>query len=152
MITFFGTVQRIFMYFSGSTSRWDKLITVIKITLKAHCETRWSSKKRAVSALCTNIKDIHAVLQNISKDSSCNIDTVSGASVLISQITFKFLCPLHIWNKVLSNIDKINCSLQTKNISIDCAHKMIKGLVNIIKNMRDNGIASYVDVATILAI
>ncbi|KAF0712785.1 zinc finger MYM-type protein 1-like [Aphis craccivora] len=32
MITFLGTVKRIFT----STTRWDKLTTVIKMTLKAH--------------------------------------------------------------------------------------------------------------------
>jgi len=90
MITFFGTVQRIFTFFSGSTAKWDKLITVIKIKLKAHCETRWSSKKHAVSALCKNIKYIYIVLQNISNDPSCNNDTVSGATILLKQITFKF--------------------------------------------------------------
>jgi len=68
MITFFGTVQRNFMVFCGSTTRWDKFITVIKITLKANCETRWSSKKHAVSAPCKNIKDIYLVLQDISND------------------------------------------------------------------------------------
>ncbi|XP_022177474.1 zinc finger MYM-type protein 1-like [Myzus persicae] len=152
MITFFGTVQRIFTFFSGSTTRWDKLLTVIKITLKAHCETRWSSKKHAVSALFKNIKDIYIVLQNISNDPSCNNDTVSGATVLLKQITFKFLCLLHIWNDILSSIDKINCSLQSKNISIDTAYKIIKGLVNIIKNLRNSGIASYVEVAKHIAV
>jgi len=46
----------------------------------------------------------------------------------------------------------MNCSLQSKNISIDTAYKMIKGLVNIIKNLRNSGIASYVEVAKNIAI
>lgn len=152
MITFFGTVQKISTFFSGSTTRWDKLTSFIKMTLKAHCETRWSSKKRPISALCQNIKYIYIVLQNISNDSSCNKDTVSGASVLLNQITSKFLCLLHIWNDILSNIDRINCSLQSKNTSIDTAYKMIKGLVNTITNLRNSGIAFYVEVSKNIAI
>lgn len=122
MVTFFGIVQRIFVYFSG---RWDKLMAVLKITLKAHCETRWSSKKRAITALCTHIKDIFIVLQSISNDSSNNIETISGANNLLVQINIKFICILHVWNDILIDIDKVNCSLQSKNMSIDCANIML---------------------------
>jgi len=38
--TFFGIVQKMYIYFSGSTSRWEKLKSVINVTLKLHCETR----------------------------------------------------------------------------------------------------------------
>jgi len=41
IITFFGVIQKLFTYFSGSTSRWEK----IKNILKSHCETRWFTKK-----------------------------------------------------------------------------------------------------------
>jgi len=36
MITFFDVLQQIFVYFSGSTSRWERLNTVTKVTLKLH--------------------------------------------------------------------------------------------------------------------
>lgn len=49
MIMIFETVQRMFTYFSVSTLRWYKLITVIKIILKSHLGTRWPLKNRAVS-------------------------------------------------------------------------------------------------------
>lgn len=75
MVTFFGIVQRMFTYFSGSTGRWDKLNPVLKITLKSHGETRRSTKKCAITAICTQIKDIYVLLQNISN----NIETISGA-------------------------------------------------------------------------
>lgn len=78
-------------------------------------------------------------MQNISNDPRCNNDTVSGASVLLKQITFKLFCLLHIWTDILSNIDRINNSLQSKNTSIDTAYKMIKGLVNTVKNLRNSG-------------
>jgi len=34
IITFFGVIQKLFTYFSGSTSRWEKIKNVLKITLK----------------------------------------------------------------------------------------------------------------------
>uniref|UniRef100_A0A2S2QTP2 Zinc finger MYM-type protein 1 n=1 Tax=Sipha flava TaxID=143950 RepID=A0A2S2QTP2_9HEMI len=152
MVTFFGTVQRMFTYFSGSTGRWDKLMTALKITLKGHCDTRWSSKRRAITALCTHINDIYVLLQNISKDSSNNTETISGAKILLEQINVKFICLLHVWKDILVNIDKVNCSLQSKNISIDCANIMLKGLLTIMKQMRDTGIKNYVKISTNLAV
>ena len=50
MITVFGIVQRIFTFFSGSIARWSKLMEVLKVTLKGHSDTRWSSKARAVKS------------------------------------------------------------------------------------------------------
>jgi len=38
--TFFGIVQKVYTYFSGSTSRWEKLKTVINVTLKSHSDIR----------------------------------------------------------------------------------------------------------------
>lgn len=35
IITFFGIVQKIYTYFSESTSRWDKLKIALKVTLKS---------------------------------------------------------------------------------------------------------------------
>ncbi|CAH0563006.1 unnamed protein product [Brassicogethes aeneus] len=43
MVTFFGTLQHIFTYFSGSTQRWEALSN-LKLTLNGHSDTRWSSK------------------------------------------------------------------------------------------------------------
>lgn len=137
VVTFFGIVHRRFTYFSGSTGRWDKLNAVLKITLKSHCETRWSSMKRTITALYTQINDIYILLQNISNDSSNNIETISGIYVL---------------NDIFLNINQVNCSLQSKNISIDCANTMLKELLRIMQKMRESGIKNYVKISTTLAV
>ena len=43
VVTFFGIMDRIFVFFSSSTSRWEVLKSKVKKTVKRHCETRWSS-------------------------------------------------------------------------------------------------------------
>lgn len=40
MITFFSIVQRIYTFFVNSTSRWNALMSVLKVNLKAHTDTR----------------------------------------------------------------------------------------------------------------
>ncbi|KAL4149384.1 hypothetical protein QTP88_003345 [Uroleucon formosanum] len=56
MITFFGFIQNIYLFFSGSTSRWELLMQTMKITLKSHCDTRWSTKKQAQILKQINLK------------------------------------------------------------------------------------------------
>lgn len=56
--TFFGAVQRMFTFFSSSTSRWETLTKLVKTTLKGHTDTRWSSRANAIKALFTQITDI----------------------------------------------------------------------------------------------
>lgn len=137
--TFFGIVQKVYTYFSGSTSRWEKLKSVINVTLKSHCDTRWSIKKQAVSALKNNIESIFKLLKTLSADITLNHDTRDGAKNLICQINLKFICLINFWNDVLSQIDHVNILLQSKNQTIDVACSLINGLIRSIEEIRKIG-------------
>ena len=63
IITVFGILQRIFTFFSRSTARWSKLMEVMKLTLKGHSDTRWSSKARAVNSLFLQIVNVYRTLK-----------------------------------------------------------------------------------------
>lgn len=115
IITFFGIVQKLYTYFSGSTLRWEKLKSVINVTLKSHCDTRWSTKKQAVSALKNNIESIFILLKTLSADITLNHDTRDCAKNLISQINLKLICLINFRNDVLSQIDHVNILVQSKN-------------------------------------
>ncbi|XP_016661805.1 uncharacterized protein LOC103310064 [Acyrthosiphon pisum] len=140
MISFFGTVQKVFNFFSSSVSRWEKLTSVLKVTLKSHSDTRWSSKKRAVSAINQNITQVYEILQCMSNDESLSADTMEGAKCLLRLFNFKIFILLDIWDLILTQIDLINCSLQSKNQTVDTASFMLKGLISSIMNIRNNGL------------
>ena len=42
VVTFFGIMDKIFSFFSFSTTRWEVLKSKVKKTVKKHCEARWS--------------------------------------------------------------------------------------------------------------
>jgi len=67
-----------------------------------------------------------------------NYDTIDGCNQILRLIDLKFLCLLNIWNKIPTHIDKTNESLQTKDITIDMASKMLNGLYDFIQEIRDN--------------
>ena len=52
-ITFFGTVERVYSFFSSSTHRWDVLQAFAPKRVKRIVQTRWSARNDAVSVLCT---------------------------------------------------------------------------------------------------
>ena len=151
MVTFFGTVQAIFNFFSASTSRWQQLMTVANISLKSHSDTRWTSRAAAVNSLHEQLVDVHSVLQKMSTDVSVNSDTASGAKRLLKAIDFKFICLLCMWSRILTLIDRINKSLQAKHLSLLDASKMVKGLAETINNLRDSETKDVISNATDVA-
>lgn len=127
MITFFGTVQRLFNFFSSSTTRWEILMKSLKLTLKSFSDTRWSSKANAITSLSLHLSEVKKGLESISNDLS-NPEAVSNAKSLLLLINYRFICTLSMWNKILQCIDRTNKALQLKDISIDHAAKLIDAL------------------------
>ncbi|XP_065674093.1 zinc finger MYM-type protein 1-like [Hydra vulgaris] len=134
MITFFGKVQAIFNFFSSFTSRWEKLMKTLTISLKGNSDTRWSTKKEAITPLHRQIKDVLQVLESIIHNPMTNAVTVSSAKELLIHIDFSFLCLLDFWCQIFSLIDRENKLFQSKIISIDIAVKKMKWLKAFIQN------------------
>ena len=53
IITFFGTVQEVYSFFSGSTTRWKKM-EMLDLTVKKESDTRWSAREAAVRAIAVS--------------------------------------------------------------------------------------------------
>ncbi|GBL91765.1 hypothetical protein AVEN_71400-1 [Araneus ventricosus] len=87
-----------FNFFSMSTLRWETLLDCIKTTLKRYCDTRWSSRRQAVTALQNNQPSVHKILQHMTdRANNWTTDTASGAIILLRQIDYKFVCLLEMW-------------------------------------------------------
>nr|CAI5870317.1 unnamed protein product [Callosobruchus analis] len=136
MITFFGIIQKIFVFFSSSTVRWETLMKHSNISLKKHADTRWASKARAVKALNSQLPQIWCVLKILTTN-DYNAETISTAKNIMDQINYKFICTLQIWDKILESVDKVNVALQSKTMTIDKASELIKGLTSQIQNIRE---------------
>lgn len=154
MTTFFGALQTIFNYFSGSTERWDAL-SHLEFTLKGHSDTRWSSKYNAVHSLYTQLPAVLKVLRSIAEGTSgknFSADSVSSAKTICKLIKFEFVCLLTIWYHLLRSIDGVNKHLQTKNLSVEIASKHLKGLKEFLVDFRENQINSCLETARDLSI
>ncbi|OXA47644.1 Zinc finger MYM-type protein 1 [Folsomia candida] len=136
-------VQNIYLFFSGSTSRWDVLQSKVKLTLKYQSNTRWSSKTAAVSALYDQYPEIVDALTEISTSESFTSDVNANAlSRLRDMLNYKFLLGITIWNHILFQINICNLNLQDKTIDVSIAKKKLNVLKTRLENFKETGFQS----------
>ena len=82
VVTFFGTLENIYSFFSHSTIRWEELKRVLPITVKRESATRWSARLEAVKAIFEGLDELIQLLEKLSEDSTMTPETRSGAEQL----------------------------------------------------------------------
>lgn len=143
MMTFFGIIQYLFVFFSSSPEKWDILMSHVKVSLKKHCNTRWSSKKQAISTVYKELPKILKALEDLIQIRK-NEDIYAGAKNFIKQIkNFYFICSLVVWNNILEEIDNVNVLLQKKTITVSIASKLIENLKNTINTIRNEKFPTF---------
>ena len=91
-VTFFGTVERLFTFFSCSTHKWSVFKDFVNITLKRHCDTRWSSETDAVKAISTQLDEVVAAVEKLINTPTETVDTKEDAPLIINVIeNFNFV-------------------------------------------------------------
>ncbi|KAL4153192.1 hypothetical protein QTP88_001025 [Uroleucon formosanum] len=135
MNNFFGKIQQLFNFFSGSPSRWEELKS-LKLTLKPFSDTRRSYKSVAIKAVFTQLPEVKNALNNIIEKG--NTESIFLAKSLLLFIDCEFICLLSFWNAILSSIDRVNVCLQSKSLTINKTANLIKGLINEITDLRNN--------------
>jgi len=137
-VTFFSTVQAIYLYFSRSTLRWQRLKTTVGVSVKSESETRWSARVEAVKPIHDNLEKLIELLQDIESDQDENSETKSDAIQLLRRIlTFEFLALLPFWNTVLAKIDRVQKRLQDHTMNFHDAAQDIQALQEFFTHNRD---------------
>lgn len=124
-VTFFGTLERIYSFFSVSTHRWEVLLGTSGKALKRLQETRWSARADAVENTWNHYEGIFNTLEKLTEaDESLNTRTDAGA-LLIALQSFSFLCFLGFWKPVLHEVNDAQIYLQTEGLNLhQCAQKI----------------------------
>lgn len=129
MVTFFGTIDSLYKFFSRSTGRWDQLKDCIHLTLKYQCETRWSSRLEAIRPVSQGLEQLIKLLHEMSENTEENAETRSKAQLLLLQMrTFDFLSLLPFWCHCLSLVDIVQKRLQDKSMNFHEAAGDIEAL------------------------
>ena len=135
-ITFFGTLERVYTFFSSSTHRWDVLKSHVPTKVKRIIETRWSARYDAVNAIRSHFAEVFESLEKLTGAEE-NADTRSSAGIMMHSITtFPFLCYLGLWGKILPEVNDVQKYLQTKGLGLDRAVDKIQVLQKFLDDER----------------
>lgn len=146
-ITFFGTVERVYVFFSSSTHRWDVLKSVVKRNVKRIVETRWSARCDAVKALKESFSEILDVLEDLTADNE-NANTRTDAALLLSSLqSFPFISFLNFWSHVLPEIDDTQKYLQNKGLDLHRCDLKVGALKNLLISQREEFVNKSIEAA-----
>ena len=140
VITFFGMVQKLYVFFSASPQRWEILQEQLGSSLHGMSGTRWSERVTAVRPVAAHsdliLKSIEAVGElTLTPEATIELTSMQGyfssfVSVLMSSI----------WIKVLSAIDERNKILQTRAGTVDVEVQNLRDLLCDLQSIRDQWI------------
>jgi len=139
VVTFFGLLDKLFSFFSSSTSRWGVLKSFISRTVKRQCQTRWSSRYDAVEVMYEELGKVIASLDQL-LEGDYPADTKSDAGALLHSIQqFSFISLLNFWYPILKSVDKVSKRLQDPKMGFHEAFCDLKSLIQIL-NLRSEEI------------
>ena len=108
---FFSLVQKLFTFFSASTSRWGILVQYLegeKRVLKCLSDTQWSARAEATKAL-SGYDNIRAALLHIVQDPEQRADTqqeANGLHIPLSYLDTVFMAVF--WNIILERFNGVS--------------------------------------------
>nr|XP_047138900.1 uncharacterized protein LOC100214526 [Hydra vulgaris] len=140
-INVFGIIQRLFLLFSASTSRWNVLLShTTNFTLKRLCETRWEAKIESLKAIRYQISSVHDALITIYETETKTPDIAHKAQTLAEQLKdYSFLVSLITWYNVLFQINVVSKAMQAKDMDLVQCAEMLKKCITFLENYRTFG-------------
>ncbi|XP_064419092.1 zinc finger MYM-type protein 1-like [Latimeria chalumnae] len=148
-ITFFGFVQKLYVFFSGSTYRWGLLRDSLKektsedrkrnLFPKRLSDTRWSARADALRSLSCNYESYKSVLQALGADTLQKSDTRAEANSLVEtmdRLETAFMTTF--WSSILTRINKTSKLLQSETMDLSTAVALLKSLSEFVAVQRNN--------------
>lgn len=142
---FFAIVQKIFVFLSASTNRWDVLKKQLEPTKaktpKPLCETRWSSRINAMKPLYTNPGEIISALKEIGDNESemFNRNVQLEARIIAQKIDFAFICSTCLWYDILSQVDQASKALQSIQCNVETAALALESVEEFLTSYKEYG-------------
>ena len=141
-VTFFGTVQKIYNYFTQSQPRHNVLEDALKELnlpqkkLQKQGETRWYSRKEALTSVKETYPALLLALEKLS-DTDRNVESRAEANALLGYIsTIEFLVMLETWVEILTDIKSASEYLQKESMDLLTASSTIKSSTQKLQDNR----------------
>jgi hypothetical protein len=151
--SFFGTVQRIYVFFSASPGRWHALKKhVNRLTAKPLCETRWECRIECVKAIKYEITGIREALYELSEMPASDPVVRHEAETLVTQIEdYGFLVMINVWYDVLGRVNVVSKTMQNTSVELSTAVSLMNSVTDYLIDYRANGYEKALESAKELA-
>ena len=141
-IAYFDFVQKIFVFFSASAARWQKLSRVLKeqhlTVVKRLKETRWSAHCDATHAVLCGYEYIWEILDTMSEDITENAETRATSKGLTNQFAkLETAIMTEMWDCILTRFNAASKSLQDDNMDLNTALKELNSLKIFVLSLRN---------------
>lgn len=141
---FFCIVQNLFVFFAGSTKRWEVLMRHLpSLTLKPLSNTRWESRIDALNPLRYQLSEVHEALMDIVEDpnltgSSGNVVKAEAQGLAKNIGNFKFVVSLVVWHNILYEINLTSKLLQSQQFDLAAATNQLCTTKKFLVNCRSD--------------
>jgi hypothetical protein len=143
-VTFFGVVQKLYVFLSSSTSRWH-VLTEKLTTAEGSCtvpkrlsDTRWSARADALNSLISNYHVYVAVLQQIAADPLQNKVTQAEAQSItkaLAKLETGFL--IAFWSCILTRTNMTSKLLQSEKADLGSSVSLLQSLSEFVGKLRE---------------
>lgn len=139
-IYFFDFVQRLYIFFAGSTHRWAVLTTALgpQLVVKRLIETRWSARRDAVHALFDGYDKVKEALIQLANDMEQTAETRLEASKHCKTMEkLETAILLTLWHDILTRFDEVSKVMQKNDVLLATVVKLFESLRLYIDVIRD---------------
>jgi hypothetical protein len=144
-VSFFGVVQKIYVFWSASPRRWSVLKKhVTQLPLKPLSDITWRSRIDSIRPFRYQAKEIYDALYDISQEMSYDPITRHEDELLASHMkSFNFLCSTVIWYNIFKKVNIASKVLQKREVDLSAAVEILTNTLGYLKKYRsDDGISS----------
>lgn len=141
--SFFSTVQRIFVFLSASTNRWDLLknhLTSVKALItKPLSTTRWSIRIHTMKPIHKHPGKIIAALKEIENSDCFKSEVRIEAGSISRKIYYVFICCACLWHEILSQTNIASKALQSIQSNLQAAVTCLESVMNFLPKYAEYG-------------
>jgi hypothetical protein len=140
-ISFFGVLQRIYVFFAASTHRWNVSKQHVKnLSVKPLSDTRWECRIESVKAIRYQPVEIRDALTQAAAATKEPLSRSEAESLCNEIENFQFTVALVFWHGILFQVNYISKQLQGESSDLSDAIENLDRLSQWLAKYRETGV------------
>ncbi|KAJ8018350.1 Zinc finger MYM-type protein 1 [Holothuria leucospilota] len=143
-VTFFGTIQKVYTFFTSSQPRLNRLeqaqenLGMEKTKLQRLCETRWYCRHDSVKAIKVLYPALLQAIEDIAENDTFAETKAETRGLLEFMSTFEFVFMIGMWSKVLYEMSTLSEYMQQVSMDLVTASSLIGAAMKNLEQQRSN--------------